>query len=160
MYVTCPTCSQKSPKVYELAWVCLNPACSSFWVDTESRCFLPYNLTYDPKFLRLSQPYLLPLNLRDIRPTPPEIAGRSIGTTYAFTRGLHCRHCGRLSCRYVVRIHVRPWRARLMLVLVKVQMGTLAVPALSCEVLALVQGSTCLINDIAESRVTYKNTHS
>ncbi|KNZ72045.1 hypothetical protein J132_04959 [Termitomyces sp. J132] len=99
VYAACPTCSKKSPKVYELAWVCLNPACSSFWFDTESSGRPSYNLTYDSKFLQLSKPYLLPLNLRDICPVHPEISQGSIGTTYAFTRGLHCRNCGRLSCR-------------------------------------------------------------
>jgi len=42
---------------------------------------------------------MLPPNLRDIRPRQPESSPDSITTTYAFTRGLHCQKCGRLSCR-------------------------------------------------------------
>ncbi|GLB37675.1 putative 2OG-Fe(II) oxygenase superfamily protein [Lyophyllum shimeji] len=98
IYLTCIACSQKTPKVYELGWACLNPNCNLFWITPEHG-YLPLHLNYNRAFLRLSSPYMLPANLRDIRPGTPKSSRDGITTTYPFTRGLHCKNCGRLSCR-------------------------------------------------------------
>ncbi|KAF8070689.1 hypothetical protein FPV67DRAFT_1036975 [Lyophyllum atratum] len=98
IYIACLTCDQKTPKVYKQGWACLNPTCRQFWV-TLDHGHLPLQLDYNRDFLRLTPPYSLPPNLSDIRPGRPESSLDSITTTYAFTRGLHCRKCGRLSCR-------------------------------------------------------------
>lgn len=100
VYATCEVCHEKTPQVYRQQWVCLNRTCTNFWVGTNGTApSLP--LEYNVDFLRLSRSFLLPTSLADVRPEPPILPIHGITTTYAFTRGWHCRICGRLSCRYV-----------------------------------------------------------
>lgn len=95
----CPTCSQPSPQVYRLAWACLNSTCSAFWLPLHT---LSPELLYNPAFLQLrtGQPVTRTL---DILPPPLETTS-SNPTSYSFTRGMHCRKCGRLTSRLVPHV--------------------------------------------------------
>ncbi|RDB24732.1 hypothetical protein Hypma_007651 [Hypsizygus marmoreus] len=100
VYSICHHCLEKTPQVYQDGWACLNATCDRFWI-THGGYFLPNSphLRYNEQFTRLSTLYRLPHNLRDLRPNPPESTPDTVNTTYAYTRGWHCRKCGRLSCR-------------------------------------------------------------
>ncbi|KAJ7760653.1 hypothetical protein DFH07DRAFT_816306 [Mycena maculata] len=101
LYFRCNSCSEKSPRVYRQAWACLNPVCSSFWT-TASGQSLPDHLDYNPEFLTIIDFRALPLAYRNaLLPRPPGLAPKDgITTTYAHSRGFHCRKCGRLSSRF------------------------------------------------------------
>ncbi|KAJ7486451.1 hypothetical protein FB451DRAFT_1026144 [Mycena latifolia] len=99
LYLPCATCSKKSPRVYQQAWACLYPACPAFWMASGRS--LPDQLDYNPEFLSVIDFRPLPLAYRDaLLPEPPVLAPKDgITTTYKYSRGWHCRKCGRLSCR-------------------------------------------------------------
>ncbi|KAJ7486545.1 hypothetical protein FB451DRAFT_771205 [Mycena latifolia] len=100
LYFPCATCAKKSPRVYQQAWACLYPACPAFWTVAPGRG-LPDELDYNPEFLSVIDLRPLPLAYRDaLLPAPPVLAPLDgITTTYKYSRGWHCRKCGRLSCR-------------------------------------------------------------
>jgi hypothetical protein len=76
--------------------MCLNPTCTLFWRTGED-WRAPQKLEYNSEFLELLK---LPLDVDiqsfDLRPSPPNTLK---GDTLVHTRGMHCRHCGRLSSR-------------------------------------------------------------
>lgn len=101
IYFACTYCLERTPQVYQQGWACLNPSCCRFWISVDGSR-LPFRLQYNLQFLRLPPSYVLPCEIRDIRPPLPVCsAPDGITTTHSFTRGWHCRGCGRLSCRYV-----------------------------------------------------------
>ncbi|KAF9027015.1 hypothetical protein BDZ89DRAFT_1134444 [Hymenopellis radicata] len=99
----CAVCGKESPQVYSLAWMCLQSTCSQFW-----RCTLgdplPTQLVYNPKFLELSaEPVRVPSTMSIFPPLPVrehKEGDEYVATHYIFSRGWHCKKCGRLSCRY------------------------------------------------------------
>jgi hypothetical protein len=102
----CQTCAKDSPKVFSVSWACLNADCTRFWVQMPSHesSLLPPNLAYEPSFLQLPEYKNGPLGFADLKLTLPvhestQDPGTGAVTDYHFTRGLHCRLCGRLSCR-------------------------------------------------------------
>lgn len=99
LYRPCSCCNMRTPQVFTEGWACLNAACSLFWTTSDGS-LLQGELRYDSRFLQRRSPYTLPANLQDIRPSQPRPHFDSNHTTYAFTRGWHCRDCGRLSCRF------------------------------------------------------------
>lgn len=89
----------QTPQVYSQGWVCLTPECPEFW-KMKNGNYAEYQLSYNADFLNLEPPDRFPVDLVDIFPAPPPAkVPDDITTTYTFTRGLHCRRCGRLSCR-------------------------------------------------------------
>lgn len=57
-------------------------------------------LSYNTDFLRLEPAHRFYVDLVDLYPElPPSEVPDNVTTTYSFTRGWHCRKCGRLSCR-------------------------------------------------------------
>lgn len=93
----CRFCGNESPLIYEQGWVCTQPYCHMFWMLDDGKH--PHDeLTYAQSFLGLLD--LPSMGCRDIRPPLP-VGPHSdqITTTLEFTRGYHCRTCGRLSCR-------------------------------------------------------------
>ncbi|KAG2043695.1 hypothetical protein BDR03DRAFT_851560 [Suillus americanus] len=92
--VTCNTCSQKSPVVYSQGWMCLNPSCTSFWSLGGREL---EQLDYDTAFLRPIA--MVFTNLPELRPAKLIETMDSITTSYAFSKGWHCKKCGRLSIR-------------------------------------------------------------
>lgn len=81
--------------------MCLNPECPAFW-KMKNGNYAEYQLSYNTDFLHLEPPDSFPVDLVDICPAvPPTEVPDRITTTYLFTRGWHCRLCGRLSCRWV-----------------------------------------------------------
>lgn len=100
IYFACTYCLERTPQVYQQGWACLNPSCCRFWISVDGSR-LPFRLQYNLQFLRLLPSYVLPCEIRDIRPPLPVCsAPDGITTTHSFTRGWHCRGCGRLSCRF------------------------------------------------------------
>ncbi|KIL62569.1 hypothetical protein M378DRAFT_108284 [Amanita muscaria Koide BX008] len=101
LYSTCFHCLERSPNVYIQAWACLNPECPLFWTTRDSQK-LPDRLDYNPQFLELTEPLILTAGLvNGLKPSIPLSApSNRHTTTYACTRGWHCNHCGRLSCRF------------------------------------------------------------
>ncbi|KAJ7486476.1 hypothetical protein FB451DRAFT_1026883 [Mycena latifolia] len=99
LYLPCATCSKKSPRVYQQAWACLYPACPAVWSMAPGRA-LPDQLDYNPVFLSVLNACPLPVAYRGaLLPEPPVLAPQvGITTTYRYSRGWHCRKCGRLSC--------------------------------------------------------------
>ncbi|TRM69524.1 hypothetical protein BD626DRAFT_563265 [Schizophyllum amplum] len=98
----CPTCGEASALVYR-SRMCLFPHCSAFWLIDGVHAVVPEALEINPDFLKLDDPCVLPLGLRDVRPPPPVnldlLCTPSVTTTQPFTQGWHCKQCGRLSCR-------------------------------------------------------------
>ncbi|KAJ7231418.1 hypothetical protein B0H12DRAFT_210099 [Mycena haematopus] len=101
LYFQCETCGRLSPHVFRQGRACLTPKCRLFWRMPSSGDFLPSELEYNPQFLSVIDPRPLPFSFRGmLLPKPPVPAPRNgITTSYAYSRGWHCRKCGRLSCR-------------------------------------------------------------
>ncbi|RDX42081.1 hypothetical protein OH76DRAFT_1363459 [Lentinus brumalis] len=94
----CPACKKKSPLVYKEGWMCLQPSCTAFWTFTDG-VLGPEELTYDESFLAVS--FLCEHDpLEDIVPQPPAVPEDGVVTSRRFSRGWHCKKCGRLSSRY------------------------------------------------------------
>lgn len=79
--------------------MCLQPSCTAFWTFTDG-VLGPEELTYDESFLAVSfrcehDP------LEDIVPQPPAVPEDGVVTSRRFSRGWHCKKCGRLSSRWV-----------------------------------------------------------
>ena len=101
IYFACTHCLERTPQVYQQGWACLNASCLRFWISVDGSP-LPLQLEYNAQFLQLLPPFVLPSDMRDIRPALPVMsAPDGITTTHLFARGWHCPQCGRLSCRYV-----------------------------------------------------------
>ncbi|KAH0827875.1 hypothetical protein J3R83DRAFT_3502 [Lanmaoa asiatica] len=93
--IQCENCQEQSPFIYKQGWMCLNPRCSVFWSIKDEE---PKQLDYREEFLNL-----LPQTfdrLPNIIPARVVETSCGVTTTYAFSKGLHCTKCGRLSCRY------------------------------------------------------------
>ncbi|KAJ7905907.1 2OG-Fe(II) oxygenase superfamily-domain-containing protein [Mycena leptocephala] len=99
LYFPCSACGNTSPRVFR-EWACLHPTCSLFWI-MPSGGSLPLNLDYNPDFLTVIDFRPLPFSFRDaLLPKPLTLAPKDgITTSYTYSRGWHCRKCGRLSCR-------------------------------------------------------------
>ncbi|KAJ7852814.1 hypothetical protein B0H14DRAFT_3450607 [Mycena olivaceomarginata] len=101
LYFPCSACGKTSPHVYQQAMACLHPACHLFWMIPSTNDFLPSELGYNPDFLTVIDPRPIPSSFRDellprlLDPAP----ANGVTTSYAYSRGWHCRKCGRLSCR-------------------------------------------------------------
>jgi hypothetical protein len=83
--------------------MCVNPVCGEFWkIGDQDPTLL--DLKYTERFLEL-QPVASIVGLdQDLRPRlPTQNPSDGINTTYTFTRGWHCRDCGRLSTRFAFR---------------------------------------------------------
>ncbi|KAJ3724864.1 hypothetical protein C8R42DRAFT_463116 [Lentinula raphanica] len=120
----CTHCGLPSPLVFSVGWVCLNSACSRFWhLPGNGNDLIPDELDFHERFLQLQTLAALDEGFRNIEPPQPETSPLDqITTLQSFTRGMHCRECGRLSCRFkweqweckhcqnVLRVHgmVRP----------------------------------------------------
>ncbi|KAJ7752927.1 hypothetical protein B0H16DRAFT_1545390 [Mycena metata] len=98
LYNECTSCFQSSPHVYR-TWACLNHGCNFFWMS--GHALLPSQLDYNPKFLSVIDSRPLPFSYQgtllpmQLVPNPKD----GVTTSYAYSRGWHCRKCGRLSCR-------------------------------------------------------------
>ncbi|KAJ7352130.1 hypothetical protein DFH08DRAFT_858004 [Mycena albidolilacea] len=101
LYFPCSACGKPSPHVYQQAMACLHPACHLFWMIPSTSDFLPSELDYNPDFLTVIDPRPIPPSFRGellprlLDPAP----ANGVTTSYAYSRGWHCRKCGRLSCR-------------------------------------------------------------
>ncbi|KAF8348386.1 hypothetical protein F5887DRAFT_1280766 [Amanita rubescens] len=77
--------------------------CPGLWREvTKGRTTrrLPDRLDYDPKFLELTNPFVLNEALvKSLNLSMPISAPNKVITSYASTKGWHCNQCGRLSCR-------------------------------------------------------------
>ena len=95
----CSLCYMGSPQVYAWSWLCLYPNCSRFWSDINGNV-PPDNLEYDFGFLKLMASLPIPPDFGKLEPDlPSRLSTDGTVTSYAFTRGFHCKSCGRLSCR-------------------------------------------------------------
>ncbi|KAF9529247.1 hypothetical protein CPB83DRAFT_273364 [Crepidotus variabilis] len=94
----CNVCHIPSPHVYS-SWFCLEPDCIVFWRDPINQELVEDPGEYKPGFLELIPPRS---QLEDLvlLPEPVVVAKNEPLTGYAFTRGVHCPKCGRLSCRF------------------------------------------------------------
>lgn len=87
--------------------MCVNPVCAEFWKIRDKDATL-LDLKYTESFLELQPtPSLAGLD-QDLRPRLPKAPSDGITTTYAFTKGWHCRRCGRLSTRFAFRRFFHP----------------------------------------------------
>ncbi|KAJ7581225.1 hypothetical protein C8J56DRAFT_794470 [Mycena floridula] len=97
----CGTCHISSPQIYDPEWVCLNPLCTSFWMSSSRTSFQPVNFHHGFEFTDFEElsDKLPRIGVDEILPAIPKTD--SINPTgQSFTRGWHCRDCGRLSCRF------------------------------------------------------------
>lgn len=100
--IECGTCSRKSEHVYDGAWMCLNPECSSFWMSG-SAYHRSEQLLYCKKFLEApcnnSKTPSIPITpcLPPLRPIENSTSSER------FWQGWWCRTCGKLTCRYIKR---------------------------------------------------------
>jgi hypothetical protein len=106
---TCSHCNNPSHQVYSV-WACLTPNCKMFWKNIEEKELLPEMLTYSTAFLALQPSHPLPSGLKLLPESTTTCATNGTSTGYVFTRGVHCRKCGRLSCRYL--LNYLPCRVR------------------------------------------------
>ncbi|KAJ4498242.1 hypothetical protein C8R41DRAFT_166179 [Lentinula lateritia] len=97
----CMYCDMRSPLVFSVGWGCLNATCTYFWRLPEAgNNPIPDDLTFDEGFLQLQTLIPLDSGFRNINPSQPVTNPQDkITTLQAFTRGMHCIKCGRLSCR-------------------------------------------------------------
>ncbi|KAF9263398.1 hypothetical protein L218DRAFT_999717 [Marasmius fiardii PR-910] len=100
LYFPCLQCGNESPQVFGVGWACLNSMCAAFW--THNGAPLPEELGYNGQLLELlPAPDTFSEEFKDIRPPEPITMPRDgITTIRSFTRGFHCRKCGKLSCRF------------------------------------------------------------
>jgi ribosomal protein L37AE/L43A len=89
----CESCGSTSPKVYEQGWTCLHPNCSAFWLNFNEQSIL----TYTEEFLALVPQEPMPEGFVLVHPQDVPTVDKETMTTY--TRGWHCKKCGRLSSR-------------------------------------------------------------
>ncbi|KAF8145469.1 hypothetical protein K438DRAFT_1871990 [Mycena galopus ATCC 62051] len=101
LYFQCEACGNTSPHVFRQARTCLHPTCRLFWRMPSGDEFLPIDLDYNPEFLTVIDHRPLPFSFRGaLAPKPPVPTPKDgVTTSYAYSRGWHCRKCGRLSCR-------------------------------------------------------------
>ncbi|VDB95302.1 unnamed protein product [Peniophora sp. CBMAI 1063] len=97
----CAICAMDSVQVYNIGWICLNPGCRTFWTIDGNPCSLN-SLTFDPSFTALQmQPVDVIIDWEWLLPPPPPTGGTTaVITSNRYSRGMHCRKCGRLSCRF------------------------------------------------------------
>ncbi|PWN50481.1 hypothetical protein IE53DRAFT_368870 [Violaceomyces palustris] len=91
----CRICSQHSPGVYKVGWMCLQPNCPAFW-EVEGRAPDPDSLEFVPTFLSTRptpRQFCLARLPFDLRPVWPA------RDTTDQARGLYCYTCGRLNCK-------------------------------------------------------------
>ncbi|KAI0744219.1 hypothetical protein C8Q80DRAFT_885446 [Daedaleopsis nitida] len=99
VYRSCAACMRKSPLVYEEGWMCLMPQCTTFWT-LRNGSHPPETLAYANSFLS-SRMNCEHDPLEDIAPILPATgAGDGVVTSRRFSKGWHCKQCGRLSCRF------------------------------------------------------------
>ncbi|KXN90984.1 hypothetical protein AN958_03051 [Leucoagaricus sp. SymC.cos] len=97
----CVMCHEASPQVYKRAWTCLNSECPCFWLDVGGTP-LGDELEYNPRFLELAPADSLAIPVDTLEPEWPLSRSEGRTTDYAYTRGWHCKKCGRLSCRLII----------------------------------------------------------
>lgn len=97
----CAICAMDSVQVYTIGWMCLNPGCRTFWIVDGKPCPLD-GLSFDPSFTTVQvQPVDIIIDWEWLLPPPPPTGGRTaVITSNRYSRGMHCRDCGRLSCRF------------------------------------------------------------
>lgn len=107
---SCDTCAQESPQIYLNGWMCLQPACSLFWLIPPAgglQGLTPFepdeaSLTYDPRFLKVytawpNDTHSYPLTSNDALISTHAVPGED--TSETFTRGVVCPSCGRCNPR-------------------------------------------------------------
>ncbi|KAF9070074.1 hypothetical protein BDP27DRAFT_1402166 [Rhodocollybia butyracea] len=99
---SCSHCGMRSPLVFSIGWGCLNAPCPLFWtIPDAGGVSFPDELTYLEDFIKLRPFTPLDVGFRNILPPQPVTnPSDKITTVQAFTRGMHCVKCGRLSCRF------------------------------------------------------------
>jgi predicted RNA-binding Zn-ribbon protein involved in translation (DUF1610 family) len=115
---SCKTCGVKSLQVYLDGWMCLQPACASFWkiiaptpgpgCGTISYEPNEAHLTYDPRFLKQKTPWYNDDHDYPLLSNTAELSGHSIpgeNTSVAFWSGMVCPKCGRC----ISRLHWTGW---------------------------------------------------
>ncbi|KAJ3749020.1 hypothetical protein DFH05DRAFT_629970 [Lentinula detonsa] len=97
----CSHCGMPSPLIFSVGWVCLNATCNHFWhLPGAGDDLIPDELSFHESFLQLRPLAPLDKGFRDINPPQPVTKpSDKITTLQSFTRGMHCKRCGRLSCR-------------------------------------------------------------
>ncbi|KAJ3999632.1 hypothetical protein F5050DRAFT_1736772 [Lentinula boryana] len=97
----CSHCGMPSPLIFSVGWVCLNATCNHFWhLPGAGDNLIPDELNFHESFLQLRPLAPLDNGFRDINPPQPVTKpSDKITTLQSFTRGMHCKRCGRLSCR-------------------------------------------------------------
>ncbi|KAJ3733588.1 hypothetical protein DFJ43DRAFT_995109 [Lentinula guzmanii] len=97
----CSHCEMPSPLIFSVGWVCLNATCNHFWhLPGAGDNLIPDELNFHESFLQLRPLAPLDNGFRDINPPQPVTKpSDKITTLQSFTRGMHCKRCGRLSCR-------------------------------------------------------------
>ncbi|RPD54737.1 hypothetical protein L226DRAFT_612942 [Lentinus tigrinus ALCF2SS1-7] len=94
----CSSCKASSRLVYQQGWMCLQPSCKAFWRLSDGT-LAPEDLTYDETFLAVA--FICEHDpLGDICPQPPAEPDDGVVTGHRFSRGWHCKKCGRLSSRF------------------------------------------------------------
>ncbi|KAI0254135.1 hypothetical protein BJV78DRAFT_1122074 [Lactifluus subvellereus] len=102
----CPCCRSTSPLVYQDAPMCLQPSCAEFWRvggedpathNTLNAAPRQQILSYSTELLRLRPPNHIPVSAESLYPPLPDASNT---TPRPFAKGIHCRHCGRLSTRF------------------------------------------------------------
>ncbi|KAG9037093.1 hypothetical protein FRB95_006948 [Tulasnella sp. JGI-2019a] len=98
----CTACHMHSPHIYTIGWMCLNGSCDSqFWKLTDGTEPEEHSLQYCDEFLKLdSELPEVPIP-HDIQPArlPKATDFDGCVTSANFMRAMHCRSCGRVSCR-------------------------------------------------------------
>lgn len=97
----CLMCQVSSAQIYHESWACLNPDCPRFWLDMNDR-LLSDELEYNFRFTQLAPASALAIPAEKLEPCLPGPTSPGLTTDYAYTRGWHCKDCGRLSCRLIL----------------------------------------------------------
>jgi alkylated DNA repair dioxygenase AlkB len=109
---TCGSCNLQSQQVYLNGWMCLQPACATFWKipmptpgpgnSTSAQEPKETALVYDPRFLKQKTPWQNDDHDYPLISNAAELSGHSIpgeNTSVAFWSGMVCPNCGRCTSR-------------------------------------------------------------
>lgn len=109
---SCGKCNKRSQQVYLNGWMCLQPACTSFWTIIGQKLGPPFqmisyepdeaSLIYDPRFLKqktawLNDDHEYPLISNNAELSKHAVPGEN--TSQAFWQGIVCPDCGRCNSR-------------------------------------------------------------
>ncbi|KAF2868055.1 hypothetical protein BDV95DRAFT_610028 [Massariosphaeria phaeospora] len=112
---SCKHCGTVSEQVYLQGWMCLQPACESFWklppLSSDAEGLEPdkKSLEYDPRFLKQKTRWPIDDSIYPLTSDSASLSNQSVlgeDCSLAYWRGIMCPYCGRCNSR----LHWTAWK--------------------------------------------------